>query len=234
MRGRGNAWVVIAAFAFTASCARRPPGSEGGPISVPVRAIAPASPVEVEPEPTTAAWATALPALTVRNVNTMGTARVTLYARDGSIHEPDAVAIDRVLTDPLADEVRPANRRVMQLAAKAAWHFGAGEIAVISSWREGGRKGSRHHSGQALDFSLPGVPAARLASYLRGFARAGVGVYTNARTQFVHLDVREQSYHWLDGSPPGRTWREKTIVDPGGPARDAAWTAADDLPVSGD
>ena len=30
----------------------------------------------------------------------------------------------------------------------------------------------------------------------------GVGVYTNPLTQYVHLDVRERSYHWIDASPP--------------------------------
>ena len=44
--------------------------------------------------------------------------------------------------------------------------------------------------------------------------RAGVGIYTNPRTQFVHLDVRDQSYHWVDASPPGVKWHEAQLRDP--------------------
>ena len=69
-----------------------------------------------------------------------------------------------------------------------------------------------------------------LAAYLRGLPRVGVGIYTHPRTQFVHLDVRDQSYHWLDASPPGVKWREMQLRDAGASKRDEAWTPARDLP----
>jgi len=78
---------------------------------------------------------------------------------------------------------------------------------------------------------FPGVPPKKLAELLRTFARVGVGVYIHPRSQFVHLDVREQSYHWIDGSPPGRTWREHALPDPTAQERDAAYTPAQDLPA---
>ena len=49
----------------------------------------------------------------------------------------------------------------------------------------------------------------------------------------VHVDDREQSYHWLDASPPGRTWKEAQLGDPKREARDAAWTPSADLPAPG-
>ena len=97
---------------------------------------------------------------------------------------------------------------------KAAAHFDGTEVDVVSSFRDGARPGSHHRSGDALDWSLRGVAAAKLAAYLRRGARVGVGVYTHPRTQFVHLDVREQSYHWADASPPGRSWRESAHDGP--------------------
>ncbi len=99
---------------------------------------------------------------------------------------------------------------------------------MVSAWRE---HAGRHTSGDALDFKLTGVPAAQLAAYLRGLSRVGVGIYTHPRTQYVHLDVRDQSYHWLDASPPGVTWRERRIGDPAQAKRDALWTASSDLPL---
>ena len=59
----------------------------------------------------------------------------------------------------------------------------------------------------------------------------GVGIYTHPRTRYVHLDVREQSYHWLDASPPGITWKERALWDPKLVERDAAWTPEADLPT---
>jgi hypothetical protein len=58
-----------------------------------------------------------------------------------------------------------------------------------------------------------------------------VGIYTHPKTSYVHLDDREHSFHWLDASPPGRTWREMSLG--GGVSliqRDAAYARADDWP----
>ena len=73
--------------------------------------------------------------------------------------------------------------------------------------------------------------AKKLSAWLRRLPRAGVGVYTHPRTQFVHLDVRRMSYHWLDASPPGVTWKELRLRDPSYRERDASYTPASDLPL---
>jgi hypothetical protein len=124
------------------------------------------------------------------------------------------------------------NRRLLRLVVKAAAHFHASEIVIVSTFRDRARIGSRHRTGEAMDFTLSGVPAMRLAAHLRTYARVGVGVYTNPRTQFVHLDVREQSYHWVDASPPGKVWRESRLTDRAAPGRDAAYEPEQDLPES--
>ena len=74
------------------------------------------------------------------------------------------------------------------------------------------------------------MTAAALASYLRGLPRTGVGVYTHPKTQYVHLDVREHSFHWLDASPPRRRWREKSIGAADLEARDKRYEPSLDLP----
>jgi len=99
---------------------------------------------------------------------------------------------------------------------------------VISAWRPAA---GRHTSGEGLDFKLDGVKSGMLAAWLRGLPRVGVGIYVHPRTQYVHLDVREESYHWLDGSPPGITWREQPIPDWRHYKRDAGYTPESDLPL---
>ena len=184
---------------------------------------------EDPPAPATAAWAAALPALHFVNTRTGAECSVRLYGSDGSVDEQAAATIDRMLAERDA-EPRPLHRRVLQLVVKAAAQLGAKDVLVVSSFRDNARKGSHHRHGEALDFSFPGVTAAKLAATLRKGARVGVGVYTHPRTQFVHLDVRDASYHWADGSPPGRWWRESRMTDRSAPARDAAYRPEQDLP----
>ena len=98
---------------------------------------------------------------------------------------------------------------------------------VLLGWRTGA---ARHGTGEAIDFKLDGVRSSELAAYLRMMPRVGVGVYTHPRTQFVHLDVREPSYHWIDASPPGVRWREAMLRDPRASNLDASWTPQMDSP----
>lgn len=196
--------------------------------------------------PPAASWAQKLAPLLFRDINTLADVAVRLYRDDGTLDEDAATELGRVLWAAKDDdakrgadggapaEAKPTAARVslrlLQLVVKAAAHFDAHEVQVISSHRGKARKGSRHRSGEAIDFVFPGVPPKKLADLLRTFARVGVGVYIHPRSQFVHLDVREQSYHWIDSSPPGRSWREHALPDPTAAARDAAYEPAQDLP----
>jgi uncharacterized protein YcbK (DUF882 family) len=157
----------------------------------------------------------ALSAVGVLNVNTRERAELRLYDPTGELNDRALERLDELLADardPRKIERAPIDRRVLKLLFKAAYHFGATEIEIVSGYRKPGRRREGlHGQGRAIDFKLQGVRAAELASYLRRLPRAGVGVYTHPKTQYVHLDVREQSYHWLDASPPRRTWRERSL-----------------------
>ena len=186
---------------------------------------------EPSPRPTFAA----LPSLRFSNQSTGESASVRFYDDEGHVDELEATRLDVLLADsrdPKNCAAITLDRRTLQLAVRAALHFHVNEVQVVSAYRKPGkRREGPHASGRAIDFKLPGVPAATLASYLRTLPRVGVGVYTHPKTRFVHLDDREHSFHWLDASPPGRTWRERSL---GGGAglikRDAAYTRRDDWP----
>jgi uncharacterized protein YcbK (DUF882 family) len=174
-------------------------------------------------------WAAGLRAIRFVNRRTGASAVLRLYAPAGGLDEEATSAVDRVAAEKDAP-VRPLDRRLLRLVVKAAGHFHAAEVDLVSTFRDAARAGSRHRSGEAADFQLTGVTALKLAAYLRGLARVGVGVYTHPRTQFVHLDVRAESYHWADASPPGRWWRESRMTDRAAPGRDAAYAPEQDLP----
>jgi len=176
-----------------------------------------------------------LPALRFRNQTTGESASIRLYDDAGHVDEQEATRLDVLLADsrdPKNCAAITLDRRTLQLAVRAAMHFKAREVQVVSAYRKPGRrKEGPHASGKAIDFKLPGVQARALASYLRTLPRVGVGVYTHPKTAFVHLDDRERSFHWLDASPPGRTWRERSLG--GGVSllkRDAAYARRDDWP----
>ncbi len=172
-----------------------------------------------------AAWASALPPVDVSSALTGTHASLRLYAPDGAIDPQARSSFERIATgDGDAHELSP---RLEQLVFKAAYHFGGAPVVIVSGWRD---HAGRHTAGDALDFKLLHVRAATLAAWLRGLPRAGVGIYTHPKTQYVHLDVRDVSYHWIDGSPPGVTWKERPLRDPTQVKRDASWTPDADLP----
>lgn len=171
-------------------------------------------------------WAEALPPVEVKSEATGEHESIRLYGADGEV-DGDALARFEQIAARDGD-VHDLTPRVVQLVFKAAYHFKSPRILIVSAWRA---DAGRHTSGDAVDFKLEHVRASLLAAWCRSLPRAGVGVYTNRRTQFVHVDVRDTSYHWLDASPPGVKWREKQLRDPTQVKRDAAYSPEQDLPL---
>lgn len=172
-------------------------------------------------------WVRPLWPVRVVNANTDAEGTLALYSRDGQV-DPRAVTAFSLVASWKGEEPAPLDPRVVQLVFKATYHFAAADVSLLCAWRP---RAGYHTRGRAVDFSLPGVSAKTLAAYLRTLPRAGVGVYVNPRTQFVHVDTRETSYHWVDASPPHVTWREIRLPDHGRAERDAGWTPRADLPL---
>jgi len=172
--------------------------------------------------------------LHIVNINTEKTVDARFYDLWGNIDATAASELDALLCDARDRdniETTVLDRRMLQLMYRAAYHFRAKKVIVISAYRKPGAKSEGQHAlGKAIDFKLTNTPAAALAAYLRTLSRVGVGVYTNPDTQYVHLDVRDRSYYWIDGSPPGRTWRERPIGAAGMAKRDAAYSPTNDWP----
>lgn len=177
---------------------------------------------------------THLPAVTIRSRSGAVALSAKLYLGSGEIDETVAARLDHVLSDmrdPRQPKTSTIDRRLLQLLYRTAYHFQVNQIDVTSAYRfQQRRREGLHALGKAIDFSLPGVKAEALASYLRTLPRVGVGIYTHRRTRFVHLDVRDQSYHWLDASPPGRTWRGMSIGNRSLARRDAEYQREQDWP----
>jgi len=172
--------------------------------------------------------------LTITNINSRKVVSTRLYTKSGQIDEQAALRLDSLLCDardPDDVQSRTIDRRLIQLVFRAAYHFSSDHVEVVSAYRKAVHKHEGVHAqGRAIDFRLASVAAPVLAAYLRTIPRVGVGIYTHPKTQFVHLDIREHSFHWLDASPPRRHWREQNISSKTLNAQDAQYKRRDDWP----
>lgn len=140
------------------------------------------------------------PVLSLHPVGKVTTPYVLLpNGKDGGFNEAQvAVASQAFGNWPGGPQVSP---RLLDLIYHAAQHFKVFHVHLVSGIRND-RSGSRHSHGLAADIVLPGVSDEELAAYFRPQGFLGVGIYT--RAGFVHVDVREKSYFWLDKSPPNK------------------------------
>lgn len=173
--------------------------------------------------------------LRVRTIMSAKSDSLRLYRADGKIDPQALASFNAIAGDGPGRHVATLSPRLVQLVFKAAYHFVANEVVIVSAYRPrmGGDTGKHTHA-EAIDFKLePEVTAAALAKYLRTQPRAGVGFYTHPETQYVHLDVRETSFTWNDPSGPKATRREENLpIDPTALKRDATWQKDQDLPES--
>jgi uncharacterized protein YcbK (DUF882 family) len=126
-----------------------------------------------------------------------------------SAEELDRAA--HVLRDPRTGDEHPVDPHVLDLVYRVATHFEAAELRIISGYRRP-RPGSRsnHGTGRAIDFVVPGTTDEEVARFAREQGFVGVGVYPTSG--FVHLDVRERSYFWVDYSGPGKKNRTRGVL----------------------
>jgi hypothetical protein len=129
--------------------------------------------------------------------------------------------------DGAQHEIHP---RLLDLMYRAQRRFAAPFVYIVSGYRHT-RSTSRHSQGRAVDMVLPGTRDRVLAEYLRKQGFVGVGIYPVSG--FVHLDVRDSSFFWSDGSGPGRSRRRVRPMGGGrAQAADAQARARGEVPTS--
>lgn len=140
-----------------------------------------------------------------------GGERVTLTPdrEDGGFSQAELLAAARVFTPSARAKPHPIAPRLLDLVYRAMRHFDAPLVHMVSGYRAD-RAGSRHTQGRAIDMVIPGVSNDELASYVRGFGFVGVGVYP--KSGFVHLDVRDSSFFWIDDSLPDERCRTQPVM----------------------
>ena len=156
---------------------------------------------------------TGRPELVLFSLNTND--RVTLHATSdrGGFMASELDGASAVLREPSSGNQSPVEPRLLDLVYRIQTHFQAQEIRVISGYRTprlAHGRGSNHGRGRAIDLVVPGASDTDVASFARALGFVGVGVYP--QSGFVHIDVRDRSYFWVDQSAPGKRNRERGIL----------------------
>jgi hypothetical protein len=119
------------------------------------------------------------------------------------------------------DLPHPIDPKLLDLVYRLQTHFGAHEIRIISGYRTPRKNGrSNHGRGRAIDLVVPGASDEEVAKFAREQGFVGVGVYPVSG--FLHVDVRERSYFWVDKSGPGKRSRTRGILTDVAAKSDAA------------
>lgn len=170
------------------------------------------------------------PKLVVFSLNTQERVELTAMSDGGGFSAEDLERAAHALREPSSGNEHPIHPRILDVVYRLQRRFTAQEIRVISGYRtpRGGRA-SNHGKGRAIDLVVPGASDDDIATFAREQGFVGVGVYPVSG--FVHVDVRDRSFFWVDTSGPGRRSRLRAVL--GGLARevDEKARARGDAPV---
>ena len=148
--------------------------------------------------------------LVLQGLNIPDRIELTPRTERGGFSAEDLDHAARVMRDHSGNE-HPVDPHLLDVIYRLQVHFSAPEIRIISGYRtpRGGAT-SNHGKGRALDLVVPGASDEDVAKLAREQGFAGVGIYPVSG--FVHVDVRERSYFWVDTSGPGKRSRIRGIL----------------------
>jgi uncharacterized protein YcbK (DUF882 family) len=165
----------------------------------------------LDPETKVATDEQGRPKLVIVSLNTNDRVELSALADGGGFSASDLDQAAFVLREPSSGNAHPVEPRLVDLVYRIALHFAAPEVRVISGYRTPhGRNASNHGHGRAIDLVVPGAADEDVAKFARELGFVGVGIYPSSG--FVHVDVRDRSYFWVDASAPGRRNRERGIL----------------------
>jgi uncharacterized protein YcbK (DUF882 family) len=150
------------------------------------------------------------PKLVLFSLNTNDRIEIAAATDRGGFAASDLDRAAYVLREPSSGNEYPVEPRALDVVYRIQAHFQAQEIRVISGYRTPHGAVSNHGRGRAIDLVVPGVSDQDVAKFARELGFVGVGIYPSGG--FVHVDVRDRSYFWVDASGPGRRNRERGIL----------------------
>lgn len=172
------------------------------------------------------------PKLILFALNTNERVELTPLTDRGGFSASDLDRAAQLLRDPRTGNEHPVEPRLLDSVYRIAKNFSAPEIRVVSGYRtpKAGTH-SNHGRGRAMDMVVPGASDEDVAKFAREAGFSGVGVYPVSG--FVHVDVREHSYFWVDTSGPGRKSRLFGVLGDVANKADSSALARGERPMPG-
>ncbi len=231
------AWALALAGSGVALAADPPKPAKPAPRSSTAKATAPRYAASVRDWHTAPAapppvdQATGRPLLAVVSLNTRDRIELLPASDKGGFSAHDLDRLSYVLRDSSSGNQHPIEPRLVDLVYRIQTHFHAPELRVISAYRTPRRGGTSNHGrGRAIDMIVPGTSDQELAKYAREQGFSGVGIYP--ASGFVHVDVRDRSWFWVDSSGPGRKNRARGVLGDIAKKSDEAALARGDKPIA--
>lgn len=151
------------------------------------------------------------PMLTLQGLNIPDRVSIPARSERGGFAPDDLDRAAHVLRDPRTGNEHPMDPRLLDLVYRIQSHFTAPEIRIISGYRTPhAGTNSNHGKGRAMDIVVPGAADEDVAKFVREQGFVGCGVYPVSG--FVHVDIRDRSYFWVDTSGPGKKSRIRGIL----------------------
>lgn len=126
--------------------------------------------------------------------------QLSVLARPDGVDRPS-----RMRRDPearfVARHIRRLHPALLKRLQALADRWPGRSIEIVSGYRPDARRTSRHYQARALDLRIRGVSDRAVRDVAKTLPHTGVGYYPNS--VFVHVDVRENSFYWVDRSAPG-------------------------------
>ena len=139
---------------------------------------------------------------------------------EGRVSEKALALFEQLMRSARTDDEHAIDPSLVRLLhAVALAHDGV--LMISSGYREPGhgtKPSSMHTKGKAADVRHPYLPAKMIADFAREWGAGGVGYYP--KTGFVHLDVRDAPFYWIDYSAKGE--KGKVVADMDGLLSDFA------------
>lgn len=171
------------------------------------------------------------PMLALQALNHPDHVAIPARGERGGFAPDDLDRAAHVLREPSTGNEHPIDPRLLDLVYRIQTHFAAQEIRIISGYRTPRAGGtSNHGKGRAMDIVVPGVQNDEVAKFVREQGFVGCGTYPVSG--FVHVDIRERSYFWVDTSGPGKRSRIRGILGDLAARADAEAKKRGERPIS--
>ena len=136
--------------------------------------------------------------VSLKNANTGEKITIQLITQFGTINNRSRQIVSRMLSPQNSGErTTLLHPRLLLMLQRVADQYSGRQIEIVSGYRLATKGHSDEHDlGRAIDFRIAGVKNEKLYDFLKTLPKCGTGYYP--KSNFVHLDVREETATWVD------------------------------------